>query len=135
MLKGMMKPKFNGQTLEINLTKWGYENYVAECSYHFDKKEDKYSLSLWIIRTDVKDRMRLSSKKVDTQYIYGTKETIVENICRIVYYAATAIIDEETGEKYFDRFVRRYEYELACFVRGNKLFEKERLEKPNDNKK
>lgn len=131
MLRKMIRPRRKGNTLTISLTKWGYPNYIAECTYHFDKKAEKYSLSMWLNRTDVEDRMKLSSKKVDTQYISGTRETIIENICRIVHQAATVVNDE--GEKYFDKYVKRYEYELACFERGNELFEQEELSKINDN--
>ena len=67
--------------------------------------------------------MKVSSKKVDAQYLSGTRETIVENICRVVHYAVTAVKDDKT--RYFDRYVERYEYELACFGRGNELFEQE----------
>lgn len=125
-LKELMQPKFKGNTITIELSDFGYENYFVECAYHFDKHEKKYSLSMWLNRNDMEDRMRLSSKKVDTQYIPGTRETIVENICRIVHQAAT-VSNKKNGKKYFDRFVERYEYELACFERGNKLYEKERL--------
>ena len=131
MLRKMIRPRRKGNTLTISLTKWGYPNYIAECTCHFDKKAEKYSLSMWLNRTDVEDRMKLSSKKVDTQYISGTRETIIENICRIVHQAATVVNDE--GEKYFDKYVKRYEYELACFERGNELFEQEELSKINDN--
>jgi len=133
MLREIMKPTYKGNTLEINLSKWGYKNYIAECAYHFDKKKNKYSLSMWLNRNDLEDRMKLSSKKIHTQYIYGTRETIVENICRIVYQAAT-VTDEKNGTKYFDKYVDLYEYELACFERGNELFEQERLTKNNDKK-
>lgn len=132
-LREIMQPKFKGNTIEINLSKWGYNNYIAECAYYLDKHEGKYSLSMWLNRDDIEDRMKLSSDKIDTQYIFGTKETIVENICRIVHQAAT--VADESGYKYFDRFIERYEYELACFERGNELFEKERLAKANDNQK
>lgn len=125
-LKELMQPKFKGNTLTIELSDFGYENYFVECAYHFDKLNGKYALSMWLNRNDIEDRMILSSKKVDTQYIPGTRETIVENICRIVHQAAT-VADAETGERYFDYFVERYEYELACFERGNELFEQERL--------
>ena len=127
MLRAMMKPSHKGNTLTIELSDFGYENYFAECSYHFDKHEGKYSLSMWLTRNDIDDRMCLSSKKIDTQYIPGTRETIVENICRIVYQAAT-VADKTSGKKYFDHFVDRYEYELACFERGNELMEQERME-------
>lgn len=125
----MMNPRYKGQAVEINLSKWGYENYIVECLYHFDKKNGKYLLSMWLSRKDIEDRIRLSSKNVDTQYISGTRETIVENICRIVHQAAT--VTNDNGEKYFDYFVNRYEYEISCFERGNELFEQERLNKKN----
>lgn len=128
MLRGMMNPKCKGNALTIELSDFGYENYFAECAYYFDKPEGKYSISMWLNRHDIDDRMRLSSKKVDTQYIPGTRETIIENICRIVHQAAT-VADKESGKRYFDHFVERYEYELACFERGNELFEQERLNK------
>ncbi len=132
MLRELMKPKFKGNTLTIGLSDFGYENYFVECAYHFNKYKGKYSFSMWLNRNDIEDRMRLSSKKIDTQYISGTKETIIENICRIIHQAAT--VADENGERYFDYFVERYEYELACFERGNELFEEERLNKDNDNK-
>lgn len=133
MLREIMKPRCKGNTLTISLSKWGYPNYIVECAYYFDKNAEKYSLSIWLSRNDIEDRMRLSSKKVDTQYISGTKETIVENICRVVHQAST--VADKNGRKYFDRFVERYEYELACFERGNELFERERLVKLNNDEK
>lgn len=123
MLREIMKPRCKGQMIEINLSKWGYKNYYVECAYYFDKSKNKYSLSMWLNRNDMEDRMRLSSKNVDTQYISGTKETIIENVCRVVHQACMS--------GYFDHFVERYEYELECFERGNELFEKERLKQNN----
>ena len=131
-LKELMQPIFKGNMLIIELSNFGYKNYFVECVYHFDKLNGKYSLSMWLNRNDIEDRMMLSSKKVDTQYIPGTRETIAENICRIVHHAAT--IENDNGVRYFDYFVERYEYELACFDRGNELFEKERLAKLNADK-
>lgn len=129
MLNGMMKPIYKGQTITIDLSKWGYQNYIAECTYFYDKNKNKYSLSIWLNRTDIEEKLKVSSKKIDTQYISGTKETIVENICRIVHQAST--VRDKNGMKYFDRFVDRYEYELKCFERGNELFEQERLNQIN----
>lgn len=125
MLREMMKPKCNGNTLTISLTKWGYPNYIVECEYHFDKTKEKYSLSIWLNRIDLEDRMNISSKKVDAQYISGTKDTIIENICRIIHQAATVV--DNKGIKYFDKYVKRYEYELRCFEKGNELFEQEKI--------
>lgn len=119
MLRNIMKPKCKGNSIEIDLSNWGYLNYIAECIYYFDKYKEKYSLSICLKRKDIEDKMRLSSKKIDTQYISGTKETIVENICRIIHEASIS--------GYFNYYIQRYEYELACFERGNELFEQERL--------
>ena len=102
-LRNMMKPEFKGNTLIIDLSRFGYENYFTECAYHFDKNVDKYSLSIWLNRNDLEDRMRLSSKKIDTQYISGNRENIVEHICRVVYQAAT--VADKNGEKYFDSLI------------------------------
>lgn len=129
MIREIIRPIFKGNTLKIELSYFGYKNYFVECTYHFDKLKCKYSLSMWLNRNDMEDRMQISSKKVDTQYISGTRDTIVENICRIVYQAATVV--NEDGKKYFDHFVERYEYELACFERGNELFEQERTKQIN----
>lgn len=134
MLKEMMHPICKGQSVEINLSKWGYKGYVAECSYYFDKKKDKYSISMWLKNTDVGDRMKLSSKKVDTQYISGTRDTILENICRIVHHCAT-VADKKNNKKYFDPFVERYEYECKCFDIGNEILERKRLNQVNDTEK
>lgn len=128
----MMQPKFKGNTMVIDLSQWGYPDYFVECAYHFDKKQGKYSLSMWLNRSDIEDRMSLSSKKIDTQYISGTRETIIENVCRVVHHCATVPNPKENGHKYFDYFVDRYEYELKCFERGNELFEQERLAKVSD---
>jgi len=125
-MREIMQPKRRGQIVEIDLSKWGYPNYVVECMYYYNRFKNKYSLSMWLTRKDIEDRMKLSSKKIDTQYISGTKETIIENICRIVHQAATF---SNNGVKYFDKYIKRYEYELTCFEYGNEKFEQERLMK------
>ena len=125
-LKPMMKPNFKGNILEIDLSKFGHKNYYVECCYYFHKKEGKYSLSLYLNRNDLEDRMKISSKEIDTQYISGTRETIVENICRVVHQMHL--------EGHFNYYVNRYEYELDCFDRGNELLEQERLNQANNNK-
>lgn len=130
MIREIMKPRCKGQTVEIELSRWGYQDYYVQCTYHFDKREGKYMLSMWLCRSDIEDRMLLSSKKTDAQYLSGTRDTIVENICRVVHYAATVTTDGKT--RYFDRYVERYEYELACFQRGNELFEQENAARSNN---
>ena len=77
--------KNKGYTIEIELTEnCGYQNYSVECTYQYNKDENKYSLSMWLKRTDIPLRRAIISKEIDTQFISGTKETIKKNICRIV---------------------------------------------------
>lgn len=120
-LKYVMKPRYKGHLIEIDLSKWGYKGYFIECIYHFDKREGKYALSVYLNRNDLEDKIKLSSKNIDTQYIQGTRENIVENICELIHHMCI--------HKDFDYYVKCYEYELACFERGNELFEQERLNK------
>lgn len=125
-LKNIMRPKFQGNMITIDLSKWGYDGYFVECTYRFIKKDEKYALSVYLNRNDLEDKLKLTSKNIDTQYIQSTKENIVENICEIIHHMA---VQED-----FDYYVDCYEYELACFERGNELFEQERLAKLNDDK-
>lgn len=125
-LKPVMKPIRKGQVLDISLSAFGYQDYYAECIYYFNKREEKYELSVRLYRSDIEDKMKISNHEIDTQYISGTRDTIEENICRVIY--------EMCAKKHFNVYVERYEYYIKCFDRGDDLFETERLEKLNDNK-
>ena len=74
---------------------------------------------MWLKRNDIDDRFKIDSQEIDTQYISGTRETIRDNICRIVEQASLS--------GFFDRYIQRYEYEMNCFDIGNDLVESERL--------
>lgn len=120
----MLKPKKKGYTLEIKLPEeCGYKGYSVECTYKYHKRKEKYSLCMVLKRNTISNRFKLCSQEIDTQYISGTRETIEDNICRIVEQASVS--------RFFDYFIERFEYELSCFERGNELFEQERLSKRN----
>ena len=120
-----MTAKYKGVTLEFDLKEYGYEGYVAACTYRYYKKLDKYSLEMELKHVDIGDGFRIDRQEIDTQYISGTRETITDNICRIVEQACLS--------GFFDEYIKRYEYTYQCFDKGNDLFEKERLIN-NDNK-
>lgn len=126
MIKYMMNPQFTGKSLQIDLSKWGYKDYFVDCTYYFDTSKGKYKLSMWLNCNGVDNRLRLSSKKVGAHYIPGTKDTIIEYVCRIVHQMAQS--------KSFDTYVKQYEYDLACIERGNELFELERLNRESNEK-
>lgn len=116
--------KNKGYTIEIDLpATCGFRNYSVECTYQYHKKEEKYSLSMWLKRKDIPNRHAIISKEIDTQFISATKETIKGNICRIVEQALIS--------GFFSRYIQDFEYTYACFDEGNALFEKRRIKAPN----
>lgn len=114
-----------GYTIRIKLpAKYGQEGYSVKCTYKYKKAKEKYMLALWLKRDDIEENFRIDAQEIDAQLIPGTRETIENNILRIVRQA------NETG--YFDRYIKRFEYTCKCFEKGNELIEQERLaEKEN----
>lgn len=116
----MLRYENKGYMIEIKLPEeCGHRGYSVECRYIYDKKMEKYLLSMWLKRENIDDTFKIDSQEVDTQYISGTKENIRQNICRIVEQASLS--------GYFDYYIERFEYTYMCFDRGNELFESERL--------
>ena len=114
----MLRYENKGQVIEIKLPEeCGYEGYSVECRYQYDKLKEKYMLSMWLRKDGIDDTFKIDSQEIDTQYINSTKETIRQNICKIVEQASLS--------GYFDCYIERYEYTCKCFDRGNELFENE----------
>lgn len=112
--------KYMGQVIEINLSnRYGYDGYSVECKYKFDKQKEKYLLSMWLKREGFCDTLPIDSQEIDTQYISGTRDIIIHNICRLVEQACI--------NKLFDKYVERFEYTCKCFDIGNAAIENERL--------
>lgn len=119
----MLKSKYKGTTTEIRLPK-EYKDYSVECTYRYIKAKEKYELSMWLKYTGVRDKFRIESQEIDTQLIPGTRETIVENICRIV--------EQMCDARSFDEYIARYEYTYKCFDKGNEMFENENISENDD---
>lgn len=116
----MIRSKYKGITIEINLPEeCGHTGYSVECTYRYVKQKEKYLLSMWLKRNDVASKFKIDSQEIDTQYISGTRENIVDNICRIV--------EQASFNGYFEHYIGRYEYEMSCFEQGNTFFESKRL--------
>ena len=114
----MLRPRYKGTTIEIKLPK-EYEGYSVECTYKYIKTEDKYELSMWLKYNNVHDKFKIESQEIDTQFISGTRETIVDNICRVV--------EQMCNAKSFEEYISRYEYTYDCFDRRNELIEEEKI--------
>lgn len=106
-----------GYTVEVNLKDYGYEGYTVECTYKYIKKKEKYLLRMGLKPNDSDNRIKIEFQGIDTQFISGTRETIEDNIFRIIEQAAC-------NHKFFDEYINRYEYECKCFDLGNEILEK-----------
>lgn len=123
----MKKIVREGYTIRINLPKeYGYEGFSVKCTYKYNKKEEKYKLSMWLYWHDIDDDFKIDSQEINTQYILGSKETIEDNIYKIVEKASVS--------GFFDQYIERFHYTYNCFERGNEIFEHERIEKMKNEK-
>lgn len=118
----MLNYKNNGYTINIKLPEeCGHTGYSIECTYKYDKKEEKYLLSMWLVkeRFTKGERFKIDSQEVDTQYISSSKNDIKQNICRIVEWASLS--------GFFDYYIEKYEYTHKCFDIGDNLLSKDEV--------
>lgn len=113
----MKKVIREGYTIRIFLPEeCGYEGYSVKCTYKYIKSQEKYRLSMWLHREDIDDDFKIDSQEIDTQLIRGTKDTIENNIYRVVQQASLS--------GFFEPYIRRFEYTYSCFEKGDELYEK-----------
>lgn len=116
----MQKIIREGYTIRLSLPEeYGYKGYSIKCTYKYNKQKEKYLLSMWLKRADIDDDFRLEAQEIDAQYIPGTRETIEDNISKIVEQACI--------NGYLDHYIERFEYTCKCFEYGNERFEQEAL--------
>lgn len=116
----MLRYTYLGNTIEIRLPRsCGHMGYAVDCTYRYDEGKDKYLLSMYLKRVDNPDHFKIDSQEIDTQYVSGEKNTIIDNIRRIVEQACKS--------RFFDPYIERYEYTYKCFDRGDDLFTKEQI--------
>lgn len=131
----MSKIKRKGYTVEVDLGLYGYDGYSVECTYRYIRKKEKYLLHMGLMCQNMDGcRFRIlpiDLYNIDAQYIHGTKETIVDDIDRIVEYAATHEEDEKTHEKFFDKYINQINYMFKCCEIGNEILEEKRLSEIN----
>ncbi len=98
-----MRCKDLGRTLEFRLNK----GYSVECRYKYVKKENCYSLSMWLANKEYRLSCPIEKIEIDTQPLKSsTKDTIWNDIGQIVQYAY------ETG--YFDKYIESFDYTIQC---------------------
>lgn len=108
-----------GYSITINLSQFNkdekYKGYSASCQYKYNKENEKYSLCMWLKHSTMDQKYHVEYDGIDTQYISGTRETIRENICRIV----KVMMDQH----HFDYFIDRYEYDMKCCEKGAEILD------------
>lgn len=112
----MLRYKNRGYMIEVRIPK--HKKFYALCMYHYDKESGKYALSMWLKHDDFDEMFKIDAQHIDTQLISGTKETIRENICKIVEQAART--------DYFNKYIDRFKYTVRCFDIGNTYYENQR---------
>lgn len=99
----MRKYRYKGSMIVIPLPddcKYSAD-YEIECTYRFIKNKDKYLINMWLKRKNIHTTFRIDRVVIDQQFIYGERDTICDNLCRVVEQAA------RTG--YFDMYVKQFE--------------------------
>lgn len=116
----MLKKNYLGTTVSFTLPENQYKGYVADCTYRYDKRRDKYAVVMWLRRTDIDDRLQICSQETTVQYITSDKENIQDDVARLVEQAANST--------FFDEYIERFEYYTKCFTYGNDYFERKQGE-------
>lgn len=110
-----------GYSINLKLSQFDddskYKGFSASCQYRYDKEANKYILRMWLVHNTIDGMFKLDHEGIDTQYISGSRDTIRENICRIVEQMMT--------NKLFDEYIDRYEYDMKCWDKGIEVMDNE----------
>lgn len=98
-----------------------HNNYsvIATVSYSFEEQEYKVALYLKYNGLDI------------IQSMDDFENIEFATTSKTVYVAVLKSVATLLSERKFDRYIRRYEYIMECFERGNEEIEKERLNNVN----
>lgn len=110
-----------GYSITVRLSQFNkdirYKGYAASCQYRFSKKDGKYMVRMWLMRPTSGKKFKIEYEEIDTQLLSGTRDTIRENICRVV--------EQMMMNGNFDQFIDQYEYDMKCCEKGAEIFDAE----------
>ncbi len=113
MTKIMFRYEFIGSNvISINLK----NGYSVNAITKWDRDENTYRMSLYL-KGDTYDVWDLIEEK-DNIKIHTDKKTLFSDVTKII-----------TGyqlEGFFDNYIKRYDYMMKCFDKGNDFFESSR---------
>lgn len=98
-----MRFKDLGRALEFRLNK----DYAVECRYKYVKKENYYSLTMWLVNKKYNISCPVDKVWIDTQPLRNSsKDTIWNDISKIVEYA--------NSNGFFDPYIESFDYTIQC---------------------
>lgn len=107
----------NRDTIEVDLQ----NDYKVIALAKWNYKEKKYYVTLLI-----------HEQSVDNWSLIEEPERIsLESDVKSIKNDMATLVTNLLTEGFFKKYIKRYEYELKCFDRGNELFEKERMDTKN----
>lgn len=106
----MFRYEFIGSNvISINLKNGHSVNAVTK----WDREENTYRMTLYL-KGDTYDVLDLIEEK-ENIVIHTDKKTL--------FYDVTKIVTGYYLEGFFDNYIRRYDYMMKCFDKGNEFFE------------
>jgi hypothetical protein len=104
----------HGETVSVDLK----NNYTIFANALYNNETKKYEVTFYIKRNDI-DILDLIEKQENIEF--ETDRSTIK--AAILKHTATLL-----SQGFYDYYIRRYEYMMDCFDRGNALFEQESLE-------
>lgn len=109
-----MRCKDLGRTLEFKLN----DDFSVQCRYKYEKKDECYSLAMWLVDLENHTTCKIDMIEIDTQPLKkSTKDTIWKDIRNIVEYAFSI--------GFFNTYIERFNFVNECFSAGYDLLTKE----------
>lgn len=113
-----------GYTIIIRLPEeCGYTGYSVKCTYKYIKQKEKYSLSMWLMKSASYDKFKINLLEIGTEYIYSSKSNVENNIRKLVINAALS--------GYFDEYVECFD-SLYGYDMGTKAYSPSFLRQGDD---
>lgn len=81
---------------------------------NWNKDDQKYNVIMYLQRNDIDllDKMDELTRDIESD-----RQSIKSDLCKMVSYLAE--------KNNFDQYIKRYEYQMQCFDKGNELLESE----------
>ena len=80
----MKRYNYKGQMIEVNLSQFGYEGYLAEVLYQCDDRAGKSLVTMFLVKKGADGEPKILIPVQNSQYITSDRSDVKSNIVRIV---------------------------------------------------